>query len=185
MRNILNALYNNTVPMKFVGDWDASIGYYPTNAFRGAVYRVSVSADIGSPPISYIQGDYILYDGTQWLMLSSVTGSGGGISVTWELKTASFTVVNGGHYLVDTTPNGSPVTQIVATCPPLVSLDDTFYVRIKDASGNFDTSPLLIESDDNSSPYEYTVMGYQSVEVDLPYADLTLAYDTTNNKIII
>lgn len=222
MRNILTALYNQQVPIKYVGTWDASTGQYPVG-FIGAVYNVSIGGTVqslSSPsvPIEYAVGDFIIFTGSVWEKLgagsSTVLASDvsyddtitqfptsppvttvqqaieflsqnqGGLSVTWELKTSDFNITNGGHYLVDTSLN-SPAQSIVATLPPFAQLDETFYVRIKDASNNFSVTSLIVQADDQTSPYEYTIMGAQAVEVDVDNADLTLAYDTINNNIVI
>lgn len=107
-------------------------------------------------------------------------GGGGAPAANWELKTTNFTIAKGGYYVVDTSAG-----PIVATLPAFAQLDQTFIAYIKDAKGTFDVNALTVQVADLTSPYEYTVLGVASVDVDYAYADLTLGYDVTNTNVLL
>lgn len=71
----LGAVLDAADTINFKGDWDASTQAFPT-ASIGDVYEVSVTGSVGSPAISFLEGDAILKTATGWLHMTSPRTSG-------------------------------------------------------------------------------------------------------------
>jgi len=116
---------------------------------------------------------YLKTGATTWTL---VFAGGGGGAVVWNVVSTNFTIVAGQGYIVDTA--AGPIT---ATLP--VTLSNTFYVPIKDANGTFATNNLTIQKGIAAT---YTIANDTNpLIVDVNYANLSLAYDGTNDNVAI
>jgi len=79
-------LQNLNRAIKYKGEWDASVGYYPPDPEEGDWWIINVAGTIGS--VEYDVNDWIVYDGSQWRKVdntqedASKSGSGPPISIS-------------------------------------------------------------------------------------------------------